>query len=515
MTHGKEGKMMNTIHASAVMITKNAERYLAQVLTALKVFEEVILLDNGSTDKTLEIAQSFINVRIFKHEFIGFGPLKNLAAEKASHDWIFSIDSDEIPDATLLEAIAKMVKEDATNVVGEVHRLNHFRGRLIAACGWAQDVLPRLYRKSAIRFNNRQVHEGLQIPETTIRQRLAGVLNHYSYEDAVGLIHKMQHYSTLFALEHQGKKSSSVTKAIIHGCSAFVKNYLLKGGIRYGGDGFVIAAANAQGAYYKYLKLRDFNTDIKTALIITTYNRPDALVLVIRSALTQTRLPNEILIADDGSDEKTQVVINQLQQESIIPIKHIWQTDNGFRLAESRNRAIAAAESDYIVMIDGDMVLDKYFIADHLSVALRGRIIQGSRVLLSEETTQAVLSGAVPAAFNCYSKGLKKRYAAIRLAWLRGLISAYGKQKYKGIKGCNLSFYRDDVLAVNGFNQDFVGWGREDSEFFARCYHSGFKRHDLKFGGVAYHLYHHEADRSALVNNDPLFAETLATSTMY
>lgn len=254
---------MKMIPASAVMITKNAERYLVQVLTALAPFEEVVLLDNGSTDGTLTIAQNFTNVKIYEHAFIGFGPLKNLAAEKASYDWVFSIDSDEVPDDALLTAVAKVVMDNPSNVVGEVLRLNHFRGRLIKACGWYPDVLPRLYRKSQTRLSNRQVHEGVEIPNGFSRFRLDGHLKHYSFASVAELLAKMQHYTTLFAEENQGKRTASLGKAILHGMSAFIKSYVIKKGFFYGADGFIISRMNAQISYYKYVKLMEYNNKLK------------------------------------------------------------------------------------------------------------------------------------------------------------------------------------------------------------------------------------------------------------
>ena len=190
-------------------------------------------------------------------------------------------------------------------------------------------------------------------------------------------------------------------------------------------------------------------------------------------------------------------------------MKHSWRPDDGFRAAESRNRAIAAASSDYIILIDGDMLLDPSFIADHLKLARKGRLIQGSRVILTEERTAALLENSSLPALSCFSTGIRKRTSALRLRLQAKSVGSHGNRKHKGIKTCNMGFFRDDALAVNGFNNEFVGWGREDSEFVARCYHAGMKRHNLKFAGVAYHLWHHEAERDSLPQNDALLQQTL------
>lgn len=499
---------MTTIPASATIIVKNAERYLAQVLSALSQFDEILLLDNGSTDNTLTIAQQYPNITMVTHEFIGFGALKNLATEKAKYDWIFSIDSDEIPDQALLDDIRNAVLADKRDTIYTVNRLNHYHGRQIKGCGWHPDILPRLYHKQHTRFTNRRVHESLIIPEGSPVIALAGTLKHYSFDNASDLINKMQHYTSLYAEENRYRKSSSLSKALLHSATAFLKHYFLKCGITYGVDGFIISVANAQGSYYKYIKLLEANRHIRVALIITTYNRPDALEAVIRSALKQTRRPDEILIADDGSTAETADTIAHLAGNSPIPIRHIWQEDEGFRLSQSRNRALVATNADYIIMIDGDMVLHPKFIQHHLTVARKGRFIQGSRVLIDDELTRKYLM--TPCKIHVFTKGIIKRHSALNIPLLRNFIAKKGKQSDKGIKGCNMGFFKSDAQAVNGFDNNFVGWGREDSEFVARLYHNGVKRHDLKFGGIAYHLYHPESDRDALPENDKILQNTLS-----
>ena len=289
-----------------------------------------------------------------------------------------------------------------------------------------------------------------------------------------------------------------------------MKNYLLKRGFAYGADGLTISVSNAQGSYYKYVKLYERNRTITVSLIITTYNRPDALELVLKSALSQTRLPDEIIVADDGSRQGTAEVVDFIRRRTSIPVKHSWQPDRGFRAAESRNRALAQAKSDYIVLIDGDMVLDPSFIADHLKIARKGRLIQGSRVILTEEKTQDILDEGDLPALSMFSSGIEKRLSALRCRCLAKLAGRKGNRKHKGIKTCNMGFFRSDALAVNGFDNSFVGWGREDSEFVARCYHNGMKRHNLKFAGIAYHLWHNEAERDSLPQNDALLEATLS-----
>lgn len=251
---------------------------------------------------------------------------------------------------------------------------------------------------------------------------------------------------------------------------------------------------------------------LTTSLIITTYNRPDALARVLQSALQQTHLPDEILVADDGSTPDTAQTITHIAQHTSVPIRHIWQTDDGFRAAQIRNRALAAATGEYIVLIDGDMLLHPQFIADHIRVAQHNIIVQGSRVLLSPELTRDILANELPnpCVFSCFQAGVMKKLATIRCVPLSDWLATRHNQHHKAIKSCNMGFFREDALRVNGFNNQFVGWGREDSEFVARLYHAGVQRANLKFAGIAYHLWHNEAERAALPQNDALLQQTLS-----
>ncbi|PHI39653.1 glycosyl transferase [Actinobacillus succinogenes] len=508
---------MNKIPVSVTMLVKNAEKYLRTVLTALADFDEIILLDNGSTDSTLAIAEQFENVKIHFHEFNGFGPMKNLAASFARHDWIINIDSDEVFPAELVEEIRRLDFNDVNKVYAML-RINHYRGKPIKTCGWYPDYVKRLYNRTVVNFNDKQVHEGLDIPRNVELIKLQNAFNHYSFESAVGLIDKMQQYTTLFAEQQKFRKRASVPSAISHGFSAFCKNYLLKRGFMSGADGFVISFANACGAYYKYVKLAEANQTLTASLIVTTYNRPDALQLVLNSVSAQRVLPDEVIVADDGSTQETKAVIDAFAARCPVPVKHAWQPDDGFRLAESRNRALSMATGDYIVIIDGDMVMHPEFIADHKKAAKKGVYIQGGRIVLPEGKTAELLTAPDSyRALKWYEKGLEKRFekrfSAIHCPLLANLLLKKEKRHfYKNIRGCNMGFFREEALAINGFNNDFVGWGREDSEFVARFFNNGGKIATIKFAAIAYHLWHNEAPRAALPENDRLLANAMKSN---
>lgn len=503
--------MSEKLPISVTMLVKNSEKYLPSVLQALSDFDEIVLLDNGSTDRTLEIAKEFSNTSIYHHPFIGFGPMKNLAADCARNDWIINIDSDEVFPDELIAELKTLTLDDHHNVYAML-RLNHYRGKLIKSCGWYPDWVERLYNKRAVHFNNKQVHESLELNEQIDLIKLNSPFRHYSFDSATSLINKMQQYTSLFAEQNKYKKRASVPSAVSHGISAFLKNYLLKKGILEGASGLTISAANAMGSYYKYIKLYEANRSLTCSLIITTYNRPDALAAVLESVLHQTELPNEVIIADDGSGIETQQVVEYYQANFPVPLKHCWQEDAGFRLAESRNRALAQTTSEYVVMIDGDMIMHPKFIADHKINAELGVFIQGGRIILPEAKTDEILSQ--PSQYpriRWYQKGIEKRFekrfSTCHIPCLTRLLRKKKSSQHKGIRGCNMAFFLKDAIQVNGFNNEFIGWGREDSEFVERLYNAGVKRADIRFSAIAYHLWHDEAQRDALPHNDFLLTE--------
>ena len=177
---------------------------------------------------------------------------------------------------------------------------------------------------------------------------------------------------------------------------------------------------------------------MRLTLIITTFNCPKSLVLVLRSIELQTKIPNEVIIADDGSSYETKELILIFQKDSKLNIIHSWQKNKGFRVAKSRNKAIVKSTGDYIVLIDGDMILHANFIQDHLSSAEHGYFVQGSRVLLSKEKSQNVLSEKI-INFSIFSDGLKNRKNLIHSNLLSKIFSNK-KNKHQGTKTCNLAF---------------------------------------------------------------------------
>ncbi|MEX1013380.1 MAG: glycosyltransferase family 2 protein [Waddliaceae bacterium] len=241
---------------SITILTKNNEKTIREVLEPLSVFDEVLILDTGSTDSTLERAKPFPNVKIHHSPFTHFGELKNKAADLATHDWIFSLDSDEICSQLLLKEIVALNPDK--NCIYSVPRRNYFRGKWIKGCGWHPDLVKRLYNKTSTRFSNDFVHESL-ISKGLKMITLQGYLKHTSYDSIHDFMQKMQTYSNLFAIQHQGKKKSSPLKAVMRGFYTFFKNYILQKGFLLGKEGFIISCYNAETTYYKYLLLWERN----------------------------------------------------------------------------------------------------------------------------------------------------------------------------------------------------------------------------------------------------------------
>lgn len=266
-----------TLPISVTILTKNSRQYLLEVLESLIAFDEVVLFDTGSNDGTIEIAKQFPNVIVHQGRFAGFGPTHNHASSMARHDWILSIDSDEVVSSELKKEIEQLRLE--SGCVYAFPRHNYYNGKWIKWCGWYPDRQFRLYNRKNTRFTDVQVHEAI-IVQRMQKVYLQSPLKHYSYAKVADFLNKMQSYSSLFAKQYQGQKSSSISKAVLHGLFAFFKSYFLKGGILGKREGFEISVYNANTAFYKYLKLLEANAgkcaekdadDLKKKPIVSTH----------------------------------------------------------------------------------------------------------------------------------------------------------------------------------------------------------------------------------------------------
>ena len=253
------------------------------------------------------------------------------------------------------------------------------------------------------------------------------------------------------------------------------------------------------------------------SVVITTYNRPDALAAVVRACFMQNDQNFEIIIADDGSTANTRACVEELARHAPVPMQHVWQPDQGFRAAMARNRGTLAASGDYIVFLDGDCIPQRDFIGRHRALSQPGCLVSGSRILLSEALTRRVLDDGIDIAAT---------FPLTRLGWrLRGDLNKtlqplgvrwpdVGRTSrsfsWRRIKSCNLAVWRSDLDKVNGFDESFTGWGHEDSDLVVRLFHAGVMRKDGAFATEVFHLWHREAQRDQETSNRRVVLERAA-----
>jgi glycosyltransferase involved in cell wall biosynthesis len=253
----------------------------------------------------------------------------------------------------------------------------------------------------------------------------------------------------------------------------------------------------------------------KASVILATYNWPDALALSLRSLNDQDRLDFEVIIADDGSSPETRNIIEAFSKISRFPLRHVWQPDNGFRLAQIRNKAIAAARGDYLIMTDGDCLFLPGFVREHLALAERSFFVAGKRSWLKEGLSRRILHERLCAwrwsRLTWLGKGLTNQcsrathFVALPLGPFRKLRTT----QWRKAQTCNLAVWRDDCMAISGFDETFVGHGLEDSDLVVRLLRRGVRRKPGAYGPPVLHLWHPRPQGGHANGNLHLFAETL------
>ncbi|MBK9139008.1 MAG: glycosyltransferase family 2 protein [Verrucomicrobia bacterium] len=243
-------------------------------------------------------------------------------------------------------------------------------------------------------------------------------------------------------------------------------------------------------------------SDLGVSLIISTYDQPEYLDRVLAAVSAQSVHPAEVLVADDGSGEATEKLFCRWQEAQPFRCERVWQPHEGFRKARILNAAIASATAPYCVLLDGDTVPHPRFIGDHAMLARPGYFVQGHRAMI----------GRVGARFFGLESFRRDRWRALVAFQVGGLKHAFRwpfplqrvRTDLRGVRGCNLAVWRADLEKVNGYNEDFVGWGREDSELVVRLMNSGLRRLDVRGRALCYHLWHPPASRARLADNDDL-----------
>ena len=253
------------------------------------------------------------------------------------------------------------------------------------------------------------------------------------------------------------------------------------------------------------------------SVIVTTYNRDDALAAVLRSLARQTDRDFEVIVADDGSGPSTAALVESWPAGAGHRVVHVWHEDKGFRAAEIRNRAILAARGAYCVFLDGDCIVRPSFVAAHRRLAERGWFVSGNRVLLSRELTERVLrEGLTPEQWSLarwlaerFRSGVNRIAALLHLPL--GPLRRLRKTAWQGARSCNLAIWRADLDRVDGFDADYSGWGKEDSDIIVRLLRAGVRRKDGNFATGVVHLWHREADRGQLGDNEVRLTEVLGS----
>jgi glycosyltransferase involved in cell wall biosynthesis len=251
------------------------------------------------------------------------------------------------------------------------------------------------------------------------------------------------------------------------------------------------------------------------SVIVSTYNREDALHAALRALSRQSDRNFEIIVADDGSGPATARVVGEWALRTKLPIKHVWHEDRGFRLSDIRNRGIRQSAGAYILFLDGDCIARPHFVAAHRRLAEVGWFVTGTRILLSPELTDRILhQGLEPESWGLAhwlaprSRGELNRLAPLLNLGLGGMRKLTAR-RWRGARGSNMAFWRADLEKVDGFDASFSGWGREDSDLFIRLIRAGVRRKDGRFATGVLHLWHPEADRSRLADNDRQLDEVL------
>lgn len=252
------------------------------------------------------------------------------------------------------------------------------------------------------------------------------------------------------------------------------------------------------------------------SVIVTTYNREDALESVLRSLSRQTDRGFEIVVADDGSGASTRALVDTFKPRIGVPLRHVWHEDKGFRAAKIRNFGILRSSGRYCVFLDGDCIARRDFVAAHRRLAEPGWFVTGNRLLLSAQATERVLKEKLEPEIWTARDWIRRRAAgeinrllplmALPMGPLRKLAAG----AWQGARSCNLAVWRSDLDRVDGFDAAYDSWGREDSDLIVRLLHAGIRRKLGSFATGVIHLWHPEADRSGLETNDGRLGEVMS-----
>ncbi len=244
-----------------------------------------------------------------------------------------------------------------------------------------------------------------------------------------------------------------------------------------------------------------------TSLIVATYNWPGALNRCLQSVAKQKVLPDEVVIADDGSGEETRLLIERVKLDFPVPIIHVWQEDRGFRKSEVLNKAARACSGQYVIQIDGDVILHRHFVSDHHQAAEENTFIRGSRARLTSPKTEEVLNNPEKH-LHFLSRGLLNKLNAIHLPQLR-FLAHRKKMCSRSVRGSNLAFWKKDFVLANGYNNELQGWGHEDEELAARFINNSIIKKIVKLSAIQFHLHHRELEKDKETFHNDILREVI------
>lgn len=252
------------------------------------------------------------------------------------------------------------------------------------------------------------------------------------------------------------------------------------------------------------------------AVVLTTYNRPDALTASLEGYNAQTDRAFEIIVADDGSGEDTAAAVTRFKKHTDISLRHVWQEDKGFRAGVIRNRAVAATEADYVIFSDGDCIPLPNFVEAHRRLAEKGWFVAGNRILLSKTMTESILTGGLHAQtwptlkwLFLFLRGNINRWLPLCRLPVPMVMRKLPKKRWKGVMTCNLAVWRKDLIDINGFDESYKGWGLEDSDLVIRLIHAGLRHKSARFATPVLHLWHTENDRALFDSNRRMLCELI------
>lgn len=244
---------------------------------------------------------------------------------------------------------------------------------------------------------------------------------------------------------------------------------------------------------------------MRITVIVTTYNKPDALRLVLNSLACQTLPAHEIVVADDGSTDETAECIASFKYQ--LPLHHAWQVDQGFRAGTARNLAVSRSSSEYLIFLDGDCIPPRQFIENHRRLAEPGWFVAGNRILLTERFSQSVLSECLDMTAWSPLEWLWQSMLGHCNRWLPSVYlpgdfwRKLRPKKWQQARTCNLALWRQDFERINGFNEAYNGWGHEDADLAVRLIRQGILHKEGRFASAVYHLWHAESDRTRTAEN--------------